>query len=553
MADNQAEPGSAQPPRLVLAFLGMATALAIIDATIVNVALPSISRGLHLSLSTGEWVVSGYGVTLATLLISAGRIGDRIGQRRMLISGVAVFSAASLGCALAGDGSVLVISRFAQGAGAAAVLPSVIAIINQNFRGPSLSTAFAVYGATIGTSAALGPLIGSALIDAFGWRSAFLVNLPVAAVVVIGLRATVPRSPVGPKLQADPWGQFLLLASLALLVFGLVESPHIGWATPSAPLSLGPLHWSSGEPVSAGLIALVMSVALMTTFVIAERRRGRNGRPTLVDLSLFAIPSFASGSLAILIVALGEFGILFLLPLDLQVGHSLSPLRAQLIILPTALGTFISAPITGTRKNVAARTWVLFGLALEVIGLLALALALSPSTPDWLLGGPLLIYGTGVGFAISQLTSATLLAVPFPRVGQAAGVSSTARQVGSAIGVAILTAALSASLSSDLPGRLAHTAAALSPAQRSALAAAITSSPAAAPAIIHTLPAAIRVGAHAAATDSLSLGTRVAAVLAALPIAAAWLLSRRLPRERLSQPAQTAAGAAPEPAPTAAG
>jgi hypothetical protein len=201
--------------------------------------------------------------------------------------------------------------------------------------------------------------------------------------------------------------------------------------------------------------------------VTVERSRGRRGPPTLVDLSLFAIPSFASGSLAILIVALGEFGILFLLPLDLQVGHSLSPLRAQLIVLPTALGTFISAPITATRKQVPARTWVQLGLALEVIGLLLLALALSPSGPNWILGGPLLIYGTGVGFAISQLTSATLLAVPFPRVGQAAGVSSTARQVGSAIGVAILTAALSATLSSDLPGHLAHTAAALPGAPRS--------------------------------------------------------------------------------------
>jgi EmrB/QacA subfamily drug resistance transporter len=538
VTDAQAQSASSKPPRLVLPFLGLATALAIIDATIVNVALPSITRGLHLSLSTGEWVVSGYTVTLATLLISAGRIGDRIGQRRMLLCGVGVFCAASLGCALAGDGAVLLIARFAQGAGAAAILPTVIAIINQNFRGPSLSAAFAVYGATIGTSAALGPLIGSALIGAFGWRSAFLVNIPVAAIVVIGIRTTVPRSSPGAKLQADPWGQFLLLSSLALLVFGLVESPHTGWLTPSARLSLGPLHWSSGAPVSIGLVALLLSVALMATFAILERKRERDNRPTLVDLSLFAIPSFASGSLAILIVALGEFGILFLLPLDLQVGHSLSPLRAQLIVLPTALGTFISAPITANRKQVPARTWVQLGLALEVIGLLLLALALSPSGPNWILGGPLLIYGTGVGFAISQLTSATLLAVPFPRVGQAAGVSSTARQVGSAIGVAILTAALSATLSSDLPGHLAHAAAALPSAQRSGLAAAITSSPAAAPAIIHALPPAFRAGVHTATADGLSLGTRLAALLAALPIAGAWLLSRRLPRERLSRPAR---------------
>ena len=520
----------ATPRRASLAFLGLATALAIIDATIVNVALPPISRDLHLSLAGGEWIVSGYGLTLAALLITAGRIGDRIGQRRMLIIGILVFSTASLLCALSTTGSELIAARFLQGVGAAAILPSVLGVINTSFQGPELNVAFAIYGATIGTAAALGPLVGSILIDAFGWRWAFLINLPLAALIIVGLLATVPPGQRGPRLEADPLGQVLLISSLTLLVVGLIEGPRGGWGRATDAVDLGPLHWSTNRGVSLSLVALLLSGILLATFVSVERRRGRNGRPTLIDLSLFSIPSFRTGSIAVLIVALGEFGILFLLPLYLQVGHSLSPLRAQLVILPTALGAFISAPITARRKETPSRTWVLLGLAMEVVGLVLLAAVLSPSTPNWLLALPLLVYGTGVGFAISQLTSATLLGVPFTRIGQAAGVSSTARQVGSAIGVATLSAVFAGVLSLTLAHHLDHAAPTLPSGERAAIAQEVKASPAATPYVVSRVPPPARADVQSAVTDSLSLGTRLAALAAALPIAVAWVLSRRLPR-----------------------
>ena len=518
------------PKRTSVAFLGLATALAIIDATIVNVALPPISRDLHLSLSGGEWIVSGYGLTLASLLITAGRIGDRIGQRRMLIIGIALFSAASLICAISSTSGELIVARFVQGVGAAAILPSVLGVINTSFRGPDLNVAFAIYGATIGTAAALGPLLGSLLIDAFGWRWAFLVNLPVAAVIIAGLMATVPPSDRGPRLEADPFGQFLLVASLALLVVGLIEGPRGGWGRATNGVELGPFHWPPSRTVSLSLAALILSVVLLATFISVERRRGLTGRSTLIDLSLFSIPSFRSGSIAVLIVALGEFGILFLLPLYLQVGHSLSPLRAQLVILPTALGAFISAPITAQRKQVPSRTWVLLGLAMEVVGLVLLAVVLSPSMSNWFLAVPLLIYGTGVGFAISQLTSATLLGVPFTRIGQAAGVSSTARQVGSAIGVATLSAVFAGVVGLSLPHHLQHLRPGLDSGERSAIAQEVKASPATTPYIVNHVPVPERAELQSAITGSLSLGTRLAALAAALPIATAWTLSRRLPR-----------------------
>jgi EmrB/QacA subfamily drug resistance transporter len=525
--------------RVSLAFLGLATALAIIDATIVNVALPPISRDLHLSLAGGEWIVSGYGLTLAALLITAGRIGDRIGQRRLLIIGILLFSAASLVCAVSTTSGELIAARFIQGVGAAAILPAVLGVINTSFRGPELNVAFAIYGATIGTAAALGPLLGSVLIDAFGWRWAFLINLPLALLIVVGLLTTVPPSQRGPRLEADPFGQVLLISSLTLLVVGLIEGPRGGWVRATGSVDFGPIQWSAGRGISLSLIALLLSGVLATIFVTVERRRGRTGRPTLIDLSLFSIPSFRTGSIAVLIVALGEFGILFLLPLYLQVGHSLSPLRAQLVILPTALGAFISAPITARRKKTPSRTWVLVGLAMEVIGLVILAAVLSPSAPDWLLAAPLLMYGTGVGFAISQLTSATLLGVPFTRIGQAAGVSSTARQIGSAIGVAVLSAVFAGVLSLTLPHHLDQVTPPLSTGTRTVIAQAVKASPAATPTIVSQLPPAARAGVQSAVTNSLSLSTRLAALAAALPIAAAWMLSRRLPK--------TAPGGPPSP------
>ena len=433
---SQARPGS----RASLVFLGLATTLAIIDATIVNVALPSISRGLGLSLAAGEWVVSGYGVTLAALLITFGRLADRLGQRRVLLAGVVVFAAASLACALAPSGAFLVTARLIQGAGAAAILPSVLSVINSTFRGQARGTAFAVYGVTIAVAAALGPLAGAALVDGFGWQAAFLVNLPLAAVVILGAFRTIPAIKGQRSEGADPAGQALLLAGLVLLVFGLVEAPRTGWLQAISPLDLGPVHWQASGRISLAFVALAGCAVALGGLVLTERTRSRSARPTLIDPALLRIASFRSGLIAVLVVALGEFGLLFLLPLYLQVGRGLTPLFAQVVLLPTALGSFISAPVTVRHPSTPARTWVLIGLGLEVVGLLMVALVLTPGAPYWLLSLPLLVYGAGVGFAISQLTAATLVAVPFPRLGQAAGLSSTARQVGSAVGVAVLTA-----------------------------------------------------------------------------------------------------------------
>ncbi|HEY5150660.1 MAG TPA: MFS transporter [Mycobacterium sp.] len=531
MAVRQTAP-TGQGPRGALVFLGLATTLAIIDATIVNVALPSISADIGLSLTAAEWVVSGYGLMLASLLITFGRLADRIGQRRMLIIGVCAFAATSLLCALAPTSAVLIAGRLLQGAAAAAVLPTVQGLINSLYRGPALVTAFAVYGATIGTAAALGPLVGSALVDWFGWPSAFLINLPIAVVVVVGVLRTIPPIPGQERTEgADPFGQLLLFVGLAALVYGLVEAPRAGWFSPTADATLGPIDWGTGAPVSIGFVSLAIGVVVLGSFVLVERARGAAGKPTLVDLSLFQIPSFSAGSLAVLVVALGEFGILFLLPLYLQVGRGLSPLIAQLVVLPTALGSFISAPLTASRKTVPGRTWVMLGLALEVIGLVLLAVAITPDGSVLWMAAPLLVYGTGVGFAISQLTRVTLLEVPIQRVGQASGLSSTARQLGSAVGVAVLTAILSGVLGATLGDRLATSAPEIVEPERTVIAQAIAASPAdpGSNAIFATLPPSSLAGVQQATGSSLALGVRIAALAAALPIAGAFFLARRLP------------------------
>jgi len=547
-------------PRGALVFLGLATALAIIDSTIVNVALPSISADIGLSLTAAEWVVSGYGLALASLLISFGRLADRLGQRKVLIIGVIAFAITSLLCALAPNSAVLIAGRLLQGASAAAVLPTVQSLINSLFRGKGLIAAFAVYGATIGTAAALGPLVGSALVDRFGWPSAFLINLPIAIVVVIGILRTVPAvAGRGGGMGSDPIGQLLLLLGLAALIYGLVEAPRAGWFEPTAAASVGPIDWGVDSALSIGFVSLAVGVVVLGAFVLVERLRGNAGKPTLVDLSLFKITSFSAGSLAILVVALGEFGILFLLPLYLQVGRGLSPLQGQLVVLPIALGSFISAPLTATRKSVTGRTWVMIGLGLEVVGLVLLAAALDPDASVLWMSGPLLIYGAGVGFAISQLTSATLLEIPIPRIGQASGLSSTARQIGSAVGVAVLTAIMSGVLAATLASRLAVSAPEIPEAQRTVLAQVIASSPAdpSATAIFGTLPPASMAGVQEATESSLALGVRMAALAAAVPIAGAWFLARRLPsrrRDGVAEPADPSGVSTPSlPEPEAAG
>ncbi len=445
---------SAHPPWGALITLSAGVSLIIIDATIVNVALPTIMDELDLTLTQAEWVNSTYALVFASLLILFGRLGDALGRKRVFIAGIVVFVGASLLAALAPSGGWLIAARVVQGVGGAAVLPSSLSLVNATFRGSARPVAFGVWGATIGGMAALGPLAGGALTEFAGWRWIFLVNLPLGAIVVVAALRLVPESrDPAPVRSWDVPGVITLSLGLALLVFGLIEGQTYGWLRPDQTFAVGAWEWplSGVSPIA---FAFLFSAAVLGVFLLNERHAVQ----PLVDVGLFRIRSFSAGNVAALIVALGEFGLVFSIPLFLQSVLGLSALEAGAVLAVTALGALVAGGAAATlSKRIGPRAVARWGLGLEAIGLTMYAFLVGPDISALRLTPALFVYGLGVGLATAQLTSVILADVPRERSGQASGIQSTSRQIGSALGIAILGATLAAGLASQSETRLVDT------------------------------------------------------------------------------------------------
>jgi EmrB/QacA subfamily drug resistance transporter len=428
---------------VALLFLALGVAMIILDATVVNVAIPTIVADLGLSTTDAEWVNAAYALTFASLLLLAGRLSDLLGRRLMFVAGVVVFAAASALIASSGSAAELIAARALQGVGAAMILPSSLSVLNAVYRGRDRAIAFAVWGATIGGMAALGPLLGGWLVEYASWHWAFLINIPIAVIVVIGVLMLVPETK-DPNVRRgiDVPGTLLGTVGLALFVLALIEGQNYGWFRPKEEFTAGGFTWPFAA-VSMPFVALLLSLLCIGSFLIVERRRGARGKVVVVDLTLFRIRTFGSGNLVALLVSLGEFGLLFILPLFLQSVIGYSALDTGVILLALALGSFIASGAgAGLARRVGPVLVVRTGMALEVIGVLYIALLISPSVTGWMLAPGLFLYGMGVGFATAQLTGVILSEVPVAESGQASAVQSTSRQVGAAIGTALLGATL---------------------------------------------------------------------------------------------------------------
>lgn len=434
---------------VALLFLALGVAMIILDATVVNVAIPTIVEDLGLSTTDAEWVNAAYALTFASLLLLSGRLSDLWGRRLMFVAGVVLFALSSVMIAASAGASQLIAARALQGVGAAMILPSSLSVLNAVYRGRDRAIAFATWGATIGGMAALGPLVGGWLVENASWHWAFLINVPIAIAVVVGVLILVPetRDPMV-RRGVDLPGTLLGTFGLALGVFGLIEGQTYGWFAPKKEFSVAGFTWPL-DAVSAPFVALVLSVACILGFVLVEHRRRESGRVVVVDLGLFRIGSFAAGNLVALLVSLGEFGLLFILPLFLQSVIGYSALETGVILLALAIGSFVASGAgAGIARRVGPVRVVQTGMALEVLGVLLIALAISTSVTGWALAPGLFVYGLGVGFATAQLTGVILADVPVRESGQASAVQSTSRQVGAAIGTALLGATLVAGLGS---------------------------------------------------------------------------------------------------------
>ena len=399
--------------------------MVLLDVSIVNVALPSIAHGLGADDSDLQWVVSGYALAFGLVLVAGGRIGDARGRRPTLMLGLAVFTLASAACGLARNPVMLIIARLVQGVGGGLVTPQNAGLIQHLFRGAERGRAFGLFGAVVGVSTAIGPLLGGLLIQLGGpqegWRWIFFVNLPVGVVAMILAVRTVPHRArkKGERTDYDPVGATVLGLATLLVLLPFVESRT--WT--------GALKWT----------LLVAAALLGVLFVQWERWYRRRGREPMVDLALFGRRSYTFGAALALAYFVGFTGVFFIYALFLQDGMGYTALQSGLATTPFALGSAVGAWLGGRVVTRIGRKLIAAGLVLVIVGLLAswVAIGLVDSAAvGYAVAAPFLVAGIGSGLVIAPNQTLALSEVPPRQGGAAGGVLQTGQRIGSAAGIA---------------------------------------------------------------------------------------------------------------------
>ena len=446
------------PPRahwLTLGILAAGLGMIVLDGTIVGVALPDIIRDLGMTLTNAEWVNSLYAVVVGALLLATGNLADRWGRRNLFLVGMIIFVAGSIFAGFTRTSGLLLAARAVQAVGAAAIMPSTLSTVNALFRGRYRAMAFGIWGAVISGAAAIGPLAGGALTQWASWRWIFFVNIPIGALLLVGTVLWVPETRGGPQKSFDYLGFVLSSIGLGSLVFAIIEGPRAGWWKPKADFSIFGATWPADAALSIVACAFALAIVTLGTFIWWESHRIGIDRSALLDLRLFHFPTFSWGNLTAAMVAVGEFALLFVLPLYLVNVLGLSVMGAGVILAAMALGAFASGAMARhIAGSLGSPGTVILGLSLEVVGVVALSVITTATIAGWALTIPLAVYGLGLGLASAQLTGTILHDVPVEQSGQGSATQSTVRQVGSALGTAFSGTALSVILAKTLPRAL---------------------------------------------------------------------------------------------------
>ncbi|WP_022900204.1 MFS transporter [Humibacter albus] len=421
---------------LVVLLAGMFMAL--LDTSIVNVALQTIRTSLNANEATLSWVISGYALAFGLLLIPAGRFGDRFGHKWIFIVGVSVFVLSSVWCGLAQSSTELVVARVVQGVGGGIYVPAVASLIQLMFPGRIRGRAFGVMGAVIGISTALGPLVGGLLIQAFGeaegWRSIFFVNAPIGILTVIAAIALVPGGAEGKRLSTDAVGLLLAIAALVALLVPLIEGEDLGW-----PL------WT--------WLSLAGGVVLLIGFAFWERHVAKTTTEPLVPPHLFSHPQFTGGVLLAFVYFAAFTSIFFTISLLWQAGLGHTALESGLVSLPFSIGNIVGATASDRVARRLGRNVLSLGTGLVAIGLISLWLLLwlSPTQDltNWGLLPELFVAGVGSGLFVAPNARFIVATVDNSEAGAANGVIQTVQRVGSAIGIAIIGSVLFAQIPSS--------------------------------------------------------------------------------------------------------
>ena len=483
----------------ILSILCLSVLLVVVDNTIVNVALPTISRKLSASTQDLQWVVDAYTLVFAALLLVGGNLGDRIGRRRILRVGLVLFAVTSAGAALSRTSGELIAGRAAMGAAAALIYPATLALLTATFAEPrERATAVGIWSAVSGLAVAIGPVSGGLLLRHFPWSSVFCINVPVAAIALAAGTRLLPESRDSLPGRFDPLGALLSVAGAGLLVWTVIEAPRRGWASPVT------------------LAGFAASAAILAGFAFWQARRP----DPMLDMRLFADARFSAASGAIALAFFGLFGFIFLITQYFQVVRGYDTLRAGVATVPFAVVTGALSPAAiAAMKRFGTKIVVASGLALMSAGF-AVAAGLTADSAYW---GPIIasmtLIAAGLALTSSPATDAIMGSLPPAKAGAGSAVNDTTRELGGALGVAVIGSVMASVYGSQVLRSMTHLGA------PAAAAAAARQSAAAGLTVAAHLPPAIQgAAAHAARrafTDGLSAGSVVAAAAAATAAAAA--------------------------------
>jgi EmrB/QacA subfamily drug resistance transporter len=427
----------------------VSVAIPVLDNTILNLAVPTILREFHTELSSLQWVITGYSLTFATLLIIGGRLGDIYGHRRMFVLGAAIFGVGSLLASISNSVPQLFIGEaLIEGIGASMMIPATLSILSTTFSGAERARAFAAWGAVAGAAVAFGPILGGFLTTEYSWRWGFRINVLVAPIIVCGgLLFMQPDERSGRRPRIDARGSALIALGSFTLIFGLSEGTVYGWWKPVQDFVIGGhTIWPATAPISIIPVAFFFAAIVLTMFVFLELAMERARRDPLFEFGQLRHLGFRYGLLTTMVLAMGQFGLLFILPVLLQNGEHLTALQTGEWMLLQGILIALAAPVAGLMTRSFSITGIVrSGLALEALGLLAVAIVIAPHVSFAALLPGMVLFGVGIGFASSQLTNVILSDIEPDKAGVASGTNTTVRQVGLALGIATFASFIDAS------------------------------------------------------------------------------------------------------------
>jgi EmrB/QacA subfamily drug resistance transporter len=435
---------------LALVVLAASLAIIIIDNSVLNVAIPYILRDLNTSLDSMQWVVSGYALIIATLLITMGRLGDLFGRKKIFIIGLVLFATGSFIASIATNIRILFLGEaLIEAIGAAMMMTSSLSLISTEFQGRERAIAFGVWGSVAGAAASLGPLLGGYFTTYYSWRWSLRINVVVAIIAIIG-SVFVKEAKSEEKKRFDWPGTFLSGTGLFSLVFGLIEGQKYGWLKPNEAFGLFGWSWPSTN-FSIIPVAFILAIILLGLFLLWQNKLEKADRQPLIRLSMFKNIGFSIGLITIGIVSLGQFGIFFIAPIYLQNVLGRDAFHTGLLFLISSITAFIIGPITGFIASKFHPKWIVVsGMFILALATFLLRHAISTTATGWTLAPALIILGFGIGMASAQLTNIILSSIPNKLAGEASALNATVRQIGTSIGIAVIGMVLASGITSNV-------------------------------------------------------------------------------------------------------